>query len=63
MSTNADGPVLKTQIEHIKIITTLLLLEEHDIIFLPNNSKEHFKLSQLPLDETKDDSFNASIAI
>lgn len=63
MSTNADGPVLKTQIEHIKIITTLLLLEEHDIIFSPNNSKEYFKLSQLHLDETKDDSFNASIAI
>lgn len=63
MSTNADGPVLKTQIGHIKIITTLLLLEEHDIIFLPNNSKEYFKLSQLHLDETKDDSFNASIAI
>lgn len=63
MSTNADGPVLKTQIEHIKIITTLLLLEEHDIIFLPNNSKEHFKLSQLHVDETKDDNFNASIAI
>ena len=40
MSTNADGPVLKTEIEHIKIITTLLLLEEHDVIFLPNNSKE-----------------------
>lgn len=63
MSTNADGPVLKTQIEHIKIITTLLLLEEYDIIFLPNNSKEHFKLSQLHLGQTKDDSFNASIAI
>jgi len=48
MSTNADGPVLKTQIEHItcKIITTLLLLEEHDIRFLPNNIKEHFKRSQ-----------------
>ena len=29
MSTNADGPVLKTQIEHIKIIATSLLLEQH----------------------------------
>lgn len=63
MSTNADGPVLKTQIEHIKIMTTLLLLEEHDIIFSPNNIKELFKLSQLHLGETKDDGFNASIAI